>query len=640
MCKTHTLQIGLVLFFAVVVCGSVALGLGETYVLSVNPADPCAYATIQAALDAVPDDSLDAYVIEIAPGNYNELVDVNEAKQFITLRGMGADPCDTYLYWATTSHRRGVLRIYGYNIRCENLTVENTTPHGTGQAEAFETFGDKALFENCRFISYQDTYRCQGSGTKRSYFRNCHIEGRTDFIWNNGVGLFEDCNILSTYSSTGGYIAAAGTPWEQRWGLIFKRCNLLNDSGGSKTYLGRPWRDGAMTSFLNCWIDSHINILGWRDWDNRLYTGKVRYSEYNNTGPGSDPEWHYGSQQLTDVQAAEFTTENILAGWDPNITVMPTIWAARRGFWRQSEKWNNGLPTAATNAYIPSDCNVIVAGQAEASTLTLDGTAKLYIDGGPSQCDRNGPDRNGASKPWPRLSVEPKHSNCGLGNMSGHPGTGSLTVSELACRSTVAEVHIVNDGRFRPFAMTGFQTPAGILYVEEGSFESPNIRDILLIMAPAEGDEAVVTTNDGDDWYVEQIQTGSGSSLIDIGGGLFFTATGLDFGGAGPATLKITGGGATISIAGFYQQEPNGILAAENVGGDISTINVTGDVNFCDGSRLLLQAAPEAPAGEYTLMKWTGTRTGTLTLDESVDPGQWSFTFDDSHGQLKVSYTP
>lgn len=149
--------------FVLVVCCSAALGLGDTFTLSVNPSDPCAYSTVQAAVDAVPDDSLDGYAIEIAPGNYNELVDINNTKQFITLRGMGADPCDTYLYWATRADRRGVLRIYGYNIRCENLTVENTTPHGTGQAEAFETFGDKAAFENCRFISYQDTYRCQGS---------------------------------------------------------------------------------------------------------------------------------------------------------------------------------------------------------------------------------------------------------------------------------------------------------------------------------------------------------------------------------------------------------------------------------------------------------------------------------------------
>jgi pectinesterase len=632
---------------------SVAFGLGDIFTLKVNPADPCAYSTVQAATDAVGDDGLDGYVIEIGPGDYHELVDIGESKQFITLRGTGADPCTTRLYWATGSERRGVLRIYGYNIRCENLTVENTTPINTIQAEALETFGDKAAFENCRFISYQDTYRCQGSGAKRSYLYNCYIAGRTDFIWNNGVGLFEDCNIMSTYSNTGGYITAAGTPWEQRWGLIFKNCNLLNDSGGTDVALGRPWREGAMTSYLNCWMGSHIRRIGWKDWDMRLYRGLVRYSEYNSTGPGANPSSHSRwADLLTDEQAAEFTRENILAGWDPNITAMPTIWKGSTGYWHQRFKWEDGLPASGSNAYIPTDCNVIVRHKAEASTVTLDGTAKLYIDGGQRHCRRGQPTMHNrfchrqchSSKLCHRrrFRLPPHKLFCnqrGKGKCHRR-GQTSLKVDELACRSTTAEVHIINYGQFSPFAMTGFQMPAGILYVEQGSFESPNIRGIRLILAPADGDEADVTVNEGDDWYVEQIQTGGGSSLIDIGGGRFYTASGLDFGGAGPVMLKVTGGGATISIAEFYKQEPNGILAAENIDGELSTINVAGDVNFGNGAKLLLETAWGVPAGEYVLMTWTGTRTGTPVLDESVDPNEWSFVFDDTHRQLKVSYTP
>lgn len=628
MQNTSGLRVGLGLFLAGAVFSSVAFGLGETFILSVNPTDPCAYSTVQAAVDAVPDDSLDGYVIEIAPGNYNELVDVNQAKQFITLRGMGADPCDTYLYWATSSNRRGVLRIYGYNILCENLTVENTTVHGTGQAEALETFGDKAAFENCRFISYQDTYRCQGSGTKRSYLHNCFIAGRTDFIWHMGVGLFEDCNILSTYSSTRGYITAAGTPWEQRWGFIFKNCRLLNDSGGTGVGLGRPWRDGAMTSYLNCWMDSHIYRFGWIDWNDRGINRKVRYSEYNSTGPGAYPVRVFWASQLTDEQAAEFTRQNILAGWDPNITAMPTIWKGATGYWHQRCKWEDGLPAAGSNAYIPTDSNVTVRHQAQASTVTLDGTAKLYIDGGQCYC------RRGGQGLYQRLCNRWRHGKC---YHFGHP---SLTVDELACRSTTAEVHIINYGQFRPFAMTGFQVPAGVLYVEQGSFTAPNVRGIRLILAPKDCDEAVVTVDDGDDWYVEQIQTGGGSSLIDIAGGMFYTQQGLDFGGAGPATLKVTGGGATISIAQFYQQGPNGTLAAENLDGAISVINVAGNVTFGEGAKLLLETGWGVPAGTYVLMKWTGTRTGTPILDASVDPNEWSFVFEDSKKRLKVTYTP
>ena len=42
------------------------------------------------------------------------------------------------------------------------------------------------------------------------------------------------------------------------------------------------------------------------------------YAEYKNKGKGYTPErrvkW---SHQLTDVEAKEYTTENILAGWKP-----------------------------------------------------------------------------------------------------------------------------------------------------------------------------------------------------------------------------------------------------------------------------------------------------------------------------------
>ncbi|MBQ5639780.1 MAG: pectin esterase, partial [Bacteroidales bacterium] len=42
------------------------------------------------------------------------------------------------------------------------------------------------------------------------------------------------------------------------------------------------------------------------------------YAEYKNFGPGADISKRVGwSRQLTDEQAAEYTRENILRGWNP-----------------------------------------------------------------------------------------------------------------------------------------------------------------------------------------------------------------------------------------------------------------------------------------------------------------------------------
>jgi hypothetical protein len=46
------------------------------------------------------------------------------------------------------------------------------------------------------------------------------------------------------------------------------------------------------------------------------------------------------------------------------------------------------------------------------------------------------------------------------------------------------------------------------------------------------------------------------------------------------------------------------------------------------------------PAGDYVLMAWTGTRTGNLTLDPSVNTSEWSFAFDDTAKMLTLHYTP
>lgn len=739
-------------FIITVSACSAAFGIVQTTItVSGDPCVPADYNTVQAAVNAVPDNSLDAYIIEIAPGDYHELVNISSSKQFITLKGMGTDPCQTRIFYTTYDNPMGVLQVEGYNIRCENLTVENTRGSGE-QANAARTLGDKMTFENCRFLGYQDTFYIRGSGAKRNYFHNCFIAGRTDFIYGDGIGLLDDCNILSTYSSTGGYITAASTPWVQKWGLIITNCRLYNDSGGSNVALGRPWKDGSMTSYLNCWMNSHIKPAGWTDWDGRGLYGLTRYSEYNSSGPGGDMNNRiFWAPILTDEQAAEYTRENILAGWDPNITDMPTMWNSTTGFWDETDKWEDGLPSSSMNAYIPTGGNVTVrqAG-AEASTLTLGGSAKLYIDGSTG---------------------------------------GSLALDELACRSTSAEVHIINYGTLNASGWTGgFGSPAGVLYIEKGSLPIPNTWGPRIILAPASGDVANLIITGESDWDAEQIQTGSGTTIIDMNGSEFYTKWGLKFGqvgadgnvtlnmsggklrgidmqlsnsagtytinhtggtllcdnnstdgyvrlGAdsvynlsqdvGPATLetkglwvgdwgnamliqkagavivqstatganyndgvavrigrqtgsvgyyeiqggslsvrknknkdgvlassgfingdagtgtfKVTGGGVSISIAGFYQQGELGTLAAENKGGAISTINVSGNVTFASGAKLLLTTAWGVPAGQYVLMKWTGTRTGTLTLDPSVNPLEWGFAFDNTNKQLYVVYTP
>ena len=203
--------------------------------------------------------------------------------------------------------RTYTLKIEGSDITLKNITIENNSAR-LGQAVALHTEGDRLVFVNCRFLGHQDTVYT-GAGGSRQLFRNCYIEGTTDFIFGPGTAWFEDCEIRSKANS---YITAASTPKDQPYGYVFNRCRLTADEGIDKVYLGRPWRDYGYTLFMNCDLGSHIRPEGWHHWQkNREQT--ARYLECGNTGTGADTTGRVGwSRQLDKKEAKKITMEEVL----------------------------------------------------------------------------------------------------------------------------------------------------------------------------------------------------------------------------------------------------------------------------------------------------------------------------------------
>ena len=203
--------------------------------------------------------------------------------------------------------RTYTLKIEGSDITLKNITIENISAR-LGQAVALHTEGDRLVFVNCRFLGHQDTVYT-GVGGSRQLFRNCYIEGTTDFIFGPGTAWFEDCEIRSKANS---YITAASTPKDQPYGYVFNRCRLTADEGIDKVYLGRPWRDYGYTLFMNCDLGSHIRPEGWHHWQkNREQT--ARYLECGNTGTGADTTGRVGwSRQLDKKEAKKITMEEVL----------------------------------------------------------------------------------------------------------------------------------------------------------------------------------------------------------------------------------------------------------------------------------------------------------------------------------------
>ena len=177
------------------------------------------------------------------------------------------------------------------------------------QACAITVNGDRVAFLNCRFIANQDTIYTFGPG-QRQYFRGCHIEGTTDFIFGFSTAWFEDCEILSKKNS---YVTAASTPEGQEFGYVFRNCRLIHDARTSKVYLGRPWRPFARTVFIECELDSHIRPEGWHNWNKPDAEKTSFYAEYGNYGPGAAAGQRVGwSHELRPRDLAVYTPENVL----------------------------------------------------------------------------------------------------------------------------------------------------------------------------------------------------------------------------------------------------------------------------------------------------------------------------------------
>jgi len=264
------------------------------------------FKTVQQALDHVPDNNTKPVLIQIKPGVYNEQVRVSAGKNHVTFRG--EDPLKTILTFRLSALQAGNTRlafstfVNANDFHAENVTFENT--FGTGsQAVALFVDGERASFENCRFLGWQDTLFVNGS---RHYFKNCYIEGHVDFIFGTASAVFEDCTI---HSKGQGYVSAHfRTSDEQNTGFVFLRCRLTGENTGNGVYLGRPWRPYARVVFLDCWLGSHIRPDGWDNWRDPAREKTAWFGEYKSKGPGANPKARVAwSRQLTAGEATEFS---------------------------------------------------------------------------------------------------------------------------------------------------------------------------------------------------------------------------------------------------------------------------------------------------------------------------------------------
>lgn len=260
-------------------------------------------------------------VIFIRNGVYREKLIVPSWLTNIELCGESTDKtiiewddfANRFIYGSTSpmgTFRTFTLRVDGTDITLKNLTIANTAGR-VGQAVALHTQGDRIKVLNCKILGNQDTIYMGTPGT-RVFYKDCFVEGTTDFIFGPSTAWFENCTINELADS---YVTAASTPEGQQFGYVFNNCKITTADEVKEFYLGRPWRRFAKTLFMHCNLPAKVKPEGWKQWSNALEGANLtdtQYQEFANEGDGAKNDarvtW---SKQLTKKEAAKVTIENV-----------------------------------------------------------------------------------------------------------------------------------------------------------------------------------------------------------------------------------------------------------------------------------------------------------------------------------------
>ena len=276
------------------------------------------FSSIQAAINSVRDYKAERTVIFIKNGIYHEKIVIPTWKTNITLVGESEDSTViTFGDYASLNHM-GTFKTYtclaqGDGFHAKNLTFQNSAGE-VGQAVALHVESDCAEIIHCKLLGNQDTL-FTGNQNSRQFYKDCYIEGTTDFIFGPATAWFEGCTICSKRDS---YVTAASTPADKLYGYVLDHCILIAKKSVSKVFLGRPWRPFASVVYMNCNLGRQIRAEGWDNWRNAENEKTARFAEYKNSGAGAAIQrrvvWCH---QLTKAQADEVTFQHVFAGGRP-----------------------------------------------------------------------------------------------------------------------------------------------------------------------------------------------------------------------------------------------------------------------------------------------------------------------------------
>ena len=206
--------------------------------------------------------------------------------------------------------------------RTSSLDVKART--STERAAAISIESTYVEFLNCKFYSSQDTLY---TGNSPIYFKNCVIEGQTDYIFGKGNVVFDSCELRwKGYSSgtTGGYITAARGDIENYTGYLMYNCKVTKNKSLTvkEGLFGRPWLQSAKVIFYNTILEdsSTIGAVGWGAMGGVQPENVDGFKEYGTklANGGSISTSQRKGHILSENDAKNIDIKNFINNWTPS----------------------------------------------------------------------------------------------------------------------------------------------------------------------------------------------------------------------------------------------------------------------------------------------------------------------------------
>jgi pectinesterase len=299
------------------------------------------FATVQGALDFLPEKNNKPRTIFIRKGLYTEVVCFT-GKDHVTF--LGEDREQTVVAYANnnnfqpnlatpqmpyagSSYRRGVfMGLNSSDVALENFTIHNTTKKGGSQAEAIvfkEVRGQtgenrsRTILAHMNLKSYQDTLQITG----KAYLEDVSIEGDTDFMWGNGPCYFLRCHFKTLNNRTS--FTQTRNP-ANRHGFVFVECVFEGAVGVTTATLG----NGSGTSevaLIDCRLGTMLAPQGWNSRGaNDLEFHTTNLADGMRYDMSGWPEWvkHLSPENDGELISHYRDPAWVLDGWKPALPAL------------------------------------------------------------------------------------------------------------------------------------------------------------------------------------------------------------------------------------------------------------------------------------------------------------------------------